>query len=59
MPADLCLSEGVTGVVMLLADAEPKILGRRCCWAAVSGSIGELRPDTSTDLDEEWGEWGM
>ena len=59
MPADLCFSEGVMGVVMLLADGEVKIEVRRCCWAAVSVSIGELTPDVSTDLEEEWAEWGM
>lgn len=59
MPADLCLSEGVGGVVTLLAEGEPKILGRRWCWEGDSVSIGELTPDTSTDLDEEWAEWDM
>lgn len=58
MPAGLCFSEGVTGAVTLLAEAEVKIDVRRCCWA-VSVSIGELRPEVSTDLEEEWAEWGM
>ena len=46
------------GVVMLLAEGEATIARRCCCWA-VSVSIGELRPDVSTDLEEEWAEWGM
>lgn len=57
MPADLCLSEGVTGVVTELGEGEPKIVGRS--WEGDSVSIGELTPDTSRDLDEECGELDM
>jgi len=65
MPADLCLSEGVAGVVTLLAEGEPRMLrvgrGWRWCWCCEgdSVSIGEVRPEASTDLDEEWAEWDM
>jgi hypothetical protein len=59
MPADLCLSEGVTGEVTEMAEGEPKMVGRDGCWGRDSVSIGEVRPDASTDLDEEWAEWGM
>lgn len=58
MPADLCLSEGVTGAVMMEpVEGEAKKLGRS--WAGDSESIGEQTPDTSTDLDGECGEFDM
>ena len=62
MPADLGFSEGEVGVVRLVADVEPKTWCCCCCccwlwcWKADSVSIGELRAEASTDLEEEWAE---